>query len=158
VSQMKVRFAVLLPVLICGSLLFAQTKTTGSATNEAPCSPAVTGDNKTFYFTYCGNDPEQAKKIVKLLNAIVEGQGSTDTKLDELLEVVGRPVKITTTESEAVPAPPGGHPRAFVNFSTDSPVDRGQFEVLCDGACTPVQVCTLLEPVINFRGLGSKSF
>ena len=45
--------------------------------------------------------------------------------------------------SIALPTLPGGHPRAAVNFFTEDPVERGQFEILCDRACTPVDVCPL---------------
>jgi hypothetical protein len=140
---MKVVFTILLTAALYGSS-FAQTKTTGEAKSGGPCSPAVTGDNNTFYFTYCGSDPEERNRIFRLLKAVAQGELLTNAKLDEVLEILSRPVKITMSESIAVAAPRGGHPRAAVNFYTDDPVERGQFEVLCDRACTPVDICRLL--------------
>jgi hypothetical protein len=69
----------------------------------------------------------------------------SNSKLDAILEILSRPIKITTlSESFAVTTPPGGHPRSAIDFQTDDPVDRGQFEIVCDRACTPVDVCRLL--------------
>jgi len=140
---MKIVFAILLSAALSGSS-FAQTKNTGDAKSEGPCSPAVTGDNNTFHYEYCGNDPEEGKRIVRLLKAVAQGEVLTNAKLDEVLEILSRPIKITRSESIAVDAPPGGHPRAAVNFYTDDPVDRGQFEILCDRACAPVDICSLM--------------
>jgi hypothetical protein len=140
---MKLVFAIVLTATLCGSS-FAQTKTTGDAKSGGPCSPAVTGDNNTFYFKYCGSDIEEGKRIVRLLKAVAQGEVLTNAKLDEVLEILSRPPKITMSESIAVDARPGGHPRASVNFYTDDPVDRGQFEILCDRACTPVDICRLM--------------
>jgi len=140
---MKAVFAILFMTVLYGSS-FAQTKTTGDAKSEGPCSPAVTGDNNTFYFRYCGSDPEERKRIFRLLKAVVQGEVLTNAKLDEVLEILSRPIKITMLASIAVAAPPGGRPRAAVNFYTNDPVDRGQFEVLCDRACRPVEICLLM--------------
>jgi len=140
---MKIVFAILLSAALSGSS-FTQTKNTGDAKSEGPCSPAVTGDNNTFHYEYCGNDPEEGKRIVRLLKAVAQGEVLTNAKLDEVLEILSRPIKITRSESIAVDAPPGGHPRAAVNFYTDDPVDRGQFEILSDRACAPVDICSLM--------------
>jgi hypothetical protein len=140
---MKIVFSILLLAALSSSL-FAQTKSTGDAKSGGPCSPAVTGDNNTFHYEYCGNDPEEGKRIVRLLKALAQGEVLTNTKLDEVLEILSRPIKITRSESIAVDAAPGGHPRATVNFYTDDPVDRGQFEILCDRACAPVDICPLM--------------
>jgi hypothetical protein len=140
---MKILSAILVTaVLYCPS--FAQRKTTGDARSGGPCSPAVTSDNNTFYFKYCGGDPEEGRRIVRLLKAVAQSEVLTNAKLDEVLEILSRPIKITMSESIPVKARPDGHPRATVNFYTDDPVERGQFEILCDRACTPVDMCTLL--------------
>lgn len=138
---MKLVFAILLAVLHGSS--FAQTNTTGDAKSEGPCSPAVTGNNNTFTFKYCGNDPAETKKLLTILEALARGENITLDKLDEIKEILLRPIKITMTESTSVAAPPGGHPRAAVDFFTDDPVDRGQFEILCDRACAPIDACRL---------------
>jgi hypothetical protein len=149
---MRLALAILLVFAWSGSA-FAQT-TTGSAETHAPCSPAVTGNNNTFTFTYCGNDPEEQKRIFRLLQAVANGELVTNTKLDEILAILNRPIKITRSPSFPVKAPEGAHPRTAINFLTDYPVDRGQFEVVCNRACTPIDVCriiggnsTLLETV-----------
>ena len=139
---MRLALAILLLFASCGSAL-AQ-KATGTATTKAPCSPAVTGDHNTFKFTYCGDDPAEQKRIFRLLQAVASGELVTNTKLDEILEILNRPTKITKSAPFRVAAPAGAHPRTAVNFHTDDPVDRGQFEVICDRACRPIDVCRLL--------------
>jgi len=140
---MKLVFVVLLATAFCG-LPFAQTKKTGEAKAGGPCSPAVTGDNNTFTFTYCGSDPKEKNKILKLLQAISEGKDVTNAKLDEVLEILSRPIKLITTKVESIPAAQNGHPRTAITFYTEDPVERGQFEILCDRSCTPVDI-SLLE-------------
>jgi hypothetical protein len=120
------------------------SQTTGKSETSGPCSPAVTGDNNTFQFKYCGSDPEEGKRIVRLLKAVAQGEVLTNAKLDEVLEILSMPTKIAMSESVAVAVPPGDHPRAAVNFHTDDPVDRGQFDILCDRACSPVDICRLM--------------
>jgi hypothetical protein len=140
---MKIIFAILITTALCGSSL-AQTKTTGEAKSSGPCSPVVTGDNNTFHYQYCGSDPEEGKRIIRLLNAVAQGEVLTNSKLDKVLEILLMPIKITKSQSIAVAAPPGGHPRAAIDFYTEDPVERGQFEILCDRACTPVDICRLM--------------
>jgi hypothetical protein len=139
---MRLALATLFLFASCGSAL-AQT-TTGTATTKAPCSPAVTGDHNTFTFTYCGGDPVEQKRIFRLLQAVANGELVTSAKLDEILAILNRPIKITRSPSFGVATPAGAHPRTAVNFHTDDPVDRGQFEVICDRACRPIDVCRLL--------------
>jgi hypothetical protein len=141
--EMKIVFAILLSAALSGSL-FAQTKSTGDAKSGGPCSPAVSGDHNTFVYRYCGNDPEEAERIFRLLKAVAQGEVLTNSKLDQILEILSRPIKITKSTPFAVAAPPGAHPRTAVNFYTDDPVDRGQFEIMCDRACTPIDICTLM--------------
>lgn len=64
-----------------------------SANSRGHCSPAITGNNNTFYFRYCGNDPEQEKKIIALLNKLLANQDSPSSNLmlDELLTIASRP-------------------------------------------------------------------
>jgi hypothetical protein len=139
---MKIFFVIILSAAF-SSALFAQAKS-GDAKSSGNCSPAVTGDNNTFHYEYCGNDPEEGRRIVRLLKAVAQDEVLTNSKLDEILEILSMPIKITMSESFAVAAPPGAHPRAAVNFHTDDPVDRGQFEILCDRACAPVDICPLM--------------
>lgn len=140
---MKIVSSFLLITMVFG-LSVGQTRETGEARSKGPCSPAVSGDNNTIYFTYCGTDPEETKKVLKLLKAINQGEDVTNAKLDKVLEILSKPAKITMSESIVAPAPPGMRPRAAVKFYTDDPVDRGQFEVLCDRACAPIDICRLM--------------
>ncbi|MGC2246895.1 MAG: hypothetical protein WA609_09855 [Terriglobales bacterium] len=142
---MKIICAVLLITTITSSAL-GQTKKTGNAKSKGQCSPAVTGDNNTIYFTYCGSDPEETKKVLRLLNAINQGEDVTNAKLDAILEILSKPVKIIKSGSIPVAVPKGGHPRTGINFKTDDPIDRGQFEVVCDRPCTPVFACNFIGP------------
>jgi hypothetical protein len=129
--------------MLCGSV-FAQTKTsTGDASSNGACSPAVTGNNNTFAFTYCGNDPAESAKILTILEALAHGENLTLDRLDEIKTILLKPVNITVTDSTSIGAVAGGHPRATIEFFTDEPIDRGQFEIVCDHACTPVESCRL---------------
>jgi hypothetical protein len=138
-----VMLSLLLTALYCCSA-FAQ-KQTGDAKTQAPCSPAVTGgDNNTFIFKYCG-DPEEGQRILRLLKAVAEGESLANGKLDEILALLNKPTKIVMFGPPVVTSPqPRGHPQTTVKFYTEDPVDRGQFEIKCDRACTPVNGCRLL--------------
>jgi hypothetical protein len=70
--------------------VWGQTPSSGPAKTSGKCSPATTGNNNTYYFAYCGTDPEQGKKMVELLNKILLNQDMTaaNAKLDELLKIV----------------------------------------------------------------------
>src|SRR5271155_791371 len=129
--------------LLAYSLCLGQDKS-GNAKTSAQCSPAVTGNNNTFIFQYCGPDLEEGKRMVRLLDAISKGQDLTNTKLDEILSILGQPTKINV--SKLLSEPPktkGAHATASIEFYTEDPVERGQFEITCDRACTPSAFCAL---------------
>jgi hypothetical protein len=134
---------IILAVASLASPSSSQSGKTGSAKTESPCSPAVTGNNNTIHFTYCGNSPEETKKVLKVLTAIIQGQDVENAKLDQVLEILTTPIKITM-QLVAENTPVGSHPRTSINFYTDDPVDRGQFELVCDRACAPIDICRLL--------------
>lgn len=121
----------------------SQAAQIGPSSASGGCAVSHSGNYDIITIKNCGIGEEQGKKVIKVLDAIVQGQESTEAKLDEILEILLRPIKITMSEPFAVAAPPGGHPRTAVNFQTEDPVDRGQFEILCDRACTPVDICYL---------------
>ncbi|WP_348262821.1 hypothetical protein P8935_23895 [Telmatobacter sp. DSM 110680] len=87
---------VFLLLLILCAHGFTQTPSSGSAKTSGKCSPATTGNNNTYYFKYCGGDPEQGKKVVDLLNRILLNQdaASTNAKLDEILKLLSRPSEV----------------------------------------------------------------
>lgn len=141
---MKAFLVTLLAVVLHGASI---GQTTGKANTSGTCSPATTGNNNTYYFQYCGGDPEQGKKLVELLNKILLNQDMADAnaKLDELLKIVSSlgPPKLTVGLPKELPPSPAGHPRVSVDFYTDRPDEGGQFGVLCDRACIPFDICTL---------------
>lgn len=77
---------IFLAIALCGSSRGQMI--TGRATTVGQCSPATTGNNNIYYFKYCGIDPEEGKKLVKLLDAIVGKQDLTDFKLDQILKTI----------------------------------------------------------------------
>jgi hypothetical protein len=91
---MRAAFVILLSVVVGGSS-FGQTTGSGKATTSGICSPATTGNNNTYYFKYCGSDPEQGKKIIELLNQALAGKdpAAINLKLDELIKIASRPAQ-----------------------------------------------------------------
>ncbi len=85
----------ILPIAL-GVAAYGQTKTAGSAHTSATCSPATSGDNNTFYFTYCGNDPAQQRKIVQLLNLLITHTNAMDAqlRLDQMLQIAAQPSQV----------------------------------------------------------------
>ena len=82
--------------------------------------------------------------MARLLQAISQDQSLTNLKLDEILALLSKPIKIDVTAPSApVSTPIGMHPRTGISFYTEDPVDRGQFEVTCDRPCAPVDTCLL---------------
>ncbi len=73
-------------------------------------------------------------------SACAQGQGSQAT----FNQFGPPPAKITTSNVRKIAAGADGHPRAAIDFYTDRPDDYGQFEVSCDRACIPVDVCILI--------------
>jgi hypothetical protein len=86
---MKAAFVILLAAALNG-LLLGQTATTGKASASGICSPATTGNNNTYYFKYCGTDPEQGAKMEELLNKILLNQdtAAANAKLDQILKLL----------------------------------------------------------------------
>jgi hypothetical protein len=75
-----------------------------------PALSLTRGNYDTITIKDCGIGEEQGKKIIKVLDALTKGQDSTGAKLDEILAILMRPIKITASESIAIPAQvPGGH-------------------------------------------------
>lgn len=90
------RYTILFAAVFNGSLL-GQPAQTGKATTSGICSPATTGSNNTFIIK-CGISPDQGKKIIELLNQALASKDLSliNAKLDELLQVAGRPVQTQT--------------------------------------------------------------
>lgn len=82
-------------LILNGFAAHGQTSTARTVRTNGHCSPATTGNNNVYYFTYCGSDPLQERRIVELLNKILNNSSSAavNAKLDELLSVVSRPLQ-----------------------------------------------------------------
>jgi len=123
---------------------FGPAKATGS------CAVAHSGNYDTIYITNCGIGEEQGKKLEDLLKQILAKNDLADAnaKLDQLLKIVSSlgPPHITMDTPKDLPESPEGHPRQSFNFIVDRPDEGGQFGVVCDRACVPVQGCTLQGP------------
>lgn len=138
-ASVVVFFVVFLSAALC-----AQTKITGDAKTQGQCSPGVTGSGNTFYFQYCGSDPEERAKIVKVLTALSQGQDLTNSKLDQIIELLGKPPKIFVSNTSPEKTAPGASPQTSITFYTEDPISRGQFEIRCDKPCSPVDICSLM--------------
>jgi hypothetical protein len=139
---MRVRVVIALIVLIHGLTLNGQSTTNGKATASGECSVAHSGNNDTITIKNCGIGEEQGDRIIKMLNQLVTAS-DINAKLDQLLAIVGVPIKLFILPSGPVSVPPGTNPRTAYTFYTDGPDDRGQLELACDRACTPIEACTL---------------
>ena len=128
--------------IVCIACSAQQPLSTGQAKTTGQCSPSITGSNNTVIYTYCG-DQEEGKRIIRLLNAVASDQNVFSAKLDEILAILSKPIKINVLATKQEPPSPDNHPRASIMFYTDDPVDRGQFEVKCSRPCIPRGVCTL---------------
>ena len=138
-------FLLLLIVVVCAAGL-SQTNNATAVKTTGPCCPVVTGSNNTFHFEYCGNDPEQAKKMLEILKAISD---STE-KLNAVMAAI-RPPKIIVKKSEEI-SPPSNHPAWSIDFFLDRADENAQFGVLCDRACNPLKICTLPGPNSGILG------
>jgi hypothetical protein len=95
-APMRFAFAVLIAIL--PPVAFCQTPSTGKAQTSAPCSPAVSGHHNTFTIQ-CEVDSTQGKRMVELLNKILENQIDPDkvmAKLDEILKNINPNLPVKT--------------------------------------------------------------
>jgi hypothetical protein len=106
-DRLRCRPAAVFQVIILG-LLCAQwnlaigQKPSGDARSRGNCSPAVTGENNTFYFQYCGFDPQEGKRMERILQAIQSGEELSNEKLDKILAIVGEPVSYGNIYQRAI--------------------------------------------------------
>jgi hypothetical protein len=110
-------------VACCVHCAMTQT-TTSTAKTSAPCSPAITGDSNTVTFTYCGSDPDEVKRIRKLLQAVADGQLTSNTKLDQILGILSTPTPISLEVTMGQPR----DPVIRVENATDYLADRITWE------------------------------
>src|SRR5277367_6037570 len=100
---MKAANAILLTMVLQGSVALSQTTPTEKAAATGTCNTAPIGDNNTYNINCNGVGVDQGKKIVELLNKVLANQDltSVNAKLDELLVVASQPA-----QTQALQGPP----------------------------------------------------
>jgi hypothetical protein len=100
---MKAANAILLTMVLRGSVAFSQIAPTEKAAASGTCSTAPAGDNNTFTINCNRIGADQGKKIVEILNRVLANQDLTavNAKLDELLVAASQPA-----QTQALQAPP----------------------------------------------------
>ena len=92
---MKASIAILLTIVLQGSVALTQTTPTEKTAAGATCSNAPAEDNNTFNINCNGIGVDQGKKVLELLNRVLANQDLTavNAKLDELLVVASQPAQ-----------------------------------------------------------------
>ena len=100
---MKAANAILLTMVLQGSVALSQTTPSEKPAASGTCSTATVGDNNAYKINCSGIGVDQGKKIVELLNRVLANQDATtvNAKLDELLVVASKP-----PQTQAQQAPP----------------------------------------------------
>jgi len=155
---MKAANAMLLTMVLQGSVAFSQIAPTEKAAASDTCSTAPAGDNKTYTINCSRVGADQGKKIVEILNRVLANQDLTavNAKLDELLVAASQPPQaqalqgppnilgLTVTPLAPRPnigaeglieGPFGVNPGVTVTFSVDGMFTTAMFAVLCDRSC-----------------------
>jgi hypothetical protein len=155
---MKAANAILLTMVLQGSVALSQTSPPEKTAANGSCSTAATGDNKTYNISCNGVEVDQGKKMVEILNRVLANQDLTavNTKLDELLAAASQPAQ--TQASQAPPnilgliviplvprpnigtgglveGPLGVNPGVTVSFTVDAMFPSAMFSVFCDRPC-----------------------
>jgi hypothetical protein len=155
---MKAANAILLTMVLQGSVALSQTTPTEKAAATGTCNTAPVGDNNTYNINCNGVGVDQGKKIVELLNRVLANQDLTtvNAKLDELLVVASQPAQtqalqgppniLGMTVTPLVPRPNigtegsiegplGVNPGVTVTFTVDAMFTTPMFSVFCDRPC-----------------------
>ena len=155
---MKAANAMLLTMVLQGSVAVSQIAPTEKAAASDTCSTAPAGDNKTYTINCSRVGADQGKKIVEILNRVLANQDLTavNAKLDELLVAASQPPQaqalqgppnilgLTVTPLAPRPnigaeglieGPFGVNPGVTVTFSVDGMFTTAMFAVLCDRSC-----------------------
>jgi hypothetical protein len=155
---MKAANAILLTMVLQGSVALSQATPTEKAAGSATCSAAHVGDNNAYNINCNGIRADQGKKIVEIVNSVLANQDLTtvNAKLDELIVVASQPA-----QTQALPAPPnilgltvtplaprpnigtmgliegslGVNPGVTLTFTVDGMFPTAMFSVVCDRSC-----------------------
>jgi hypothetical protein len=154
---MKAANAILLTMVLQGSVALSQTTPTEKAAASGTCSTGP-GANNAYNINCNGIGVDQGKKIVEILNRVLANQEATtvNAKLDELLVVASQPVQtqallappnilgLTVTPLAPRPnigtmglieGPLGVNPGVTVTFTVDGMFPTAMFSVVCDRSC-----------------------
>ena len=155
---MKAANAILLTMVLQGSVALSQIAPTEKAAATGTCSTAAAGDNSTYNINCNGIGADQGKKIVELLNRVLANPDLTtvNAKLDELLVVASQPAQtqalqeppkiLNLTVTPLVPRPNigaegliegplGVNPGVTVSFTVGGTFTPAMFSVFCDRPC-----------------------
>jgi hypothetical protein len=158
VTQMKAANAILLTVVLQGSVALSQTTPTEKAATSGTCSTAPGGDNNTYNINCNGIGADQEKKIVEILNRVLANQDLTavNAKLDELLVVASQPAQTQALQAPpnilglavtplvprpnigaegSIEGPLGVNPGVTASFTVDGMFTPAMFSVFCDRPC-----------------------
>lgn len=121
------------------SIQGVQDTTSGrSAATPHKSAPISASKPKTEPNTSTPPPPTYGQKCEE--SACAQGPGSQAT----YNQYAPPPATITISGINQIAASSGARPRASVTFYTDKQDDAGQFEIVCDRACTPVDICRLI--------------
>jgi hypothetical protein len=154
---MKAANAILLSMVLQGSVALSQATPTEKAAASGTCSTGPE-DNNAYNINCNGIGVDQGKKILEILNRVLANQdvNTVNAKLDELLVVASQPA-----QTQALQAPPnilslnvtplaprpnigtmglmegplGVNPGVTVTFTVDGMFPTAMFSVVCDRSC-----------------------
>jgi hypothetical protein len=156
VKPMKAANAILLTMVLQGSVALSQTTPTEKAAANGTCSTANVGDNNAYNINCNGIGVDQGKKMVEILNRVLANQdpAAVNAKLDELLVVASQPAQtqqalpnilgLTVTPLAPRPnigtmgmleGPVGVNPGVTVSFTVDGMFPAAMFSAVCDRPC-----------------------
>ena len=162
---MKIATAILLTIVLQGTVALSQTTPTEKAAASGTCNTAPAGDNNTYNINCNGVGVDQGKKMVEILNKVLANQDltSVNAKLDELLVVASQPAQTQTSQAPPnivglavtplvprpnlgtegmIEGPFGVNPGVTVSFTVDAMFTTPMFSVFCDRPCAATSAST----------------
>jgi hypothetical protein len=155
---MKAANAILLTIVLQGSVALSQLTPTEKAAAAGSCSTAPAGDSNSYNINCNSIGADQGRKIVELLNRVLANQDPTtvNAKLDELLVLASQPAQtqalqgppniLDLTVTPLVPRPNigaegliegpfGVNPGVTASFTVGGMFKPAMFSVFCDRPC-----------------------
>jgi hypothetical protein len=155
-TSMKTANAIMLAMVLQGSIALSQTTPTEKAAKNDTCNTAPAGDKSAYNISCNGIGVDQGKKIIEILNKALANQdpAAVNAKLDQLLIVASQPAQtqqappnvVGLTVTPLVPRPNigtmgtiegplGVNPGVTVSFTVDAMFPSAMFSVFCDRPC-----------------------